>query len=39
MHRTVPRFWQCFETLPAEVQESALKNYQLVKGNPNHPSL
>ena len=39
MHRTVPRFWQCFETLPAEVQDFALKNYQLLKGTPNHPSL
>ena len=39
MHRTVPRFWQCLEALPAEVQEAAEKNYQLLKYNPNHPSL
>ena len=39
MHRTVPRFWQCFEALSAEVQEAAEKNYQLLKANPNHPSL
>ena len=39
MHRTVPRFWQCLEALPAEVQEAAEKNYQLLQENPNHPSL
>ena len=39
MHRTVPRFWQCLNVLPAQVQEAAEKNYQLLKDNPNHPSL
>lgn len=39
MHRTVSRFWKCFDALPADVQESAEKNYQLLKENPNHPSL
>ena len=39
MHRTVPRFWQCFEALPAEIQDAAEKNYQLLKKNPNHRSL
>ena len=39
MHRTVSRFWQCFEALPAGIQDAAEKNYQLLKVNPNHPSL
>jgi hypothetical protein len=32
-------FWKCYEQLPAEIKELADKNYQLLKENPNHPSL
>ena len=39
MHRTTTRFWSCFEALPKPVQETAKKNYQLLKDNPRHPSL
>jgi hypothetical protein len=38
-HFTVPSFWECYDKLPAEVKEQADKNYQLLKENPNHPSL
>ena len=33
------RFWTLFHSLPAEVQERAVKNYDLWLRNPNHPSL
>ena len=39
MHRTTARFWSCFETLPHTVQETARKKYELLKNNPQHPSL
>ncbi|MEP7256095.1 MAG: hypothetical protein ABI666_09970 [Ferruginibacter sp.] len=38
-HFTVPSFWKCYEALPANIREQADKNYQLLKENPNHPSL
>lgn len=39
MHRTTERFWQCFDQLPAFVQKTAEKNFELLKSNPSHPSL
>lgn len=38
-HFAAPDFWACFETLPLQVQELARKNYELLKKNPQHPSL
>lgn len=38
-HVTLPRFWRCYEQLPAEVRQLADRNYQLLKTNPQHPSL
>lgn len=32
-------FWECFDRLPAGVQKSARKQYQLFRSNPSHPSL
>ncbi len=34
-----PRFWLGLNNLPDEVRELALKNYQLWKEEPRHPSL
>jgi len=39
MHRTASRFWKCFETLPESIQRLARKNFELLKANPQHPSL
>jgi mRNA-degrading endonuclease RelE of RelBE toxin-antitoxin system len=38
-HMTLPRFWQHYRQLPAEVQKLADKNFELVKSDPYHPSL
>jgi hypothetical protein len=39
MHRTTSRFWKCFENLPASVQKTSRKNFELLKKDPLHPSL
>lgn len=39
MHRTAPRFWTHYESLPNEIQEIANKNFELLKTDPGHPSL
>ncbi|MEM8534472.1 MAG: hypothetical protein AAGF95_26745 [Chloroflexota bacterium] len=39
MHRTTPRFWECFEKLPDPIQNLARKNFELLKQNIQHPSL
>ena len=39
MHRATRRFWDVFEQLPESVQETARKNYSLLKDNPKYPSL
>lgn len=39
MHRTTRRFWKCFANLPAAVQKTAKRNFELLKKDPNHPSL
>jgi len=38
-HYTSSDFWEMYSELPAEIQELANKNYQLLKENPHHPSL
>jgi hypothetical protein len=39
MHRTTPQFWNRFDKLPQSAQELARKNFELLKQNPQHPSL
>jgi hypothetical protein len=39
MHRATSRFWDMFNALPKDVQALARKNYDLLKRNPEHPSL
>jgi hypothetical protein len=38
-HHTSPEFWEAFERLPAEIQNLARGNYELLRENPRHPSL
>jgi hypothetical protein len=38
-HRTSKRFWRNFDELPAEIQQLARRNYELLKSDPHHPSL
>jgi hypothetical protein len=38
-HYASPDFWTCFAVLPAQVQELARRNYDLLKADPRHPSL
>ncbi len=38
-HLASPSFWECYEKLPAHVQQLADKNFALLKENPEHPSL
>jgi len=39
IHKTSSRFWECFENLPKNIQDSAKENFELLKKNPKHPSL
>ena len=38
-HFTSPSFWECYGDLPSSIQELADRNFELLKANPNHPSL
>jgi hypothetical protein len=38
-HYTASSFWSLFETLPAEIQQLARKNYRLLCADARHPSL
>jgi len=38
-HLASPSFWEGYERLPKSVQKKADKNYELLKTNPQHPSL
>ncbi len=38
-HFASPKFWACFGALPESVQALADKSFELLKANPNHPSL
>lgn len=37
--RATKRFWQLYRELPQHIQKLAVKNYELWRDNPNHPSL
>jgi hypothetical protein len=37
-HFASPKFWQCFDALPAHTQVQARRNFELLKQNPAHPS-
>jgi len=39
MHKTTTRFWSCFDSLPLHIQDLVRKNFELLKQNPQHPSL
>ncbi len=39
MHKTTDKFRQRYQTLPKEIKELADKNFNLLKTNPQHPSL
>lgn len=39
IHRVSPRFWACYRALPEEVQRLADRDYELLRGDPRHPSL
>jgi hypothetical protein len=38
-HRASKRFWRNFNELSPELQQLARANYELLKSNPQHPSL
>jgi hypothetical protein len=38
-HRTLPRFWEAYQRLPKAARELADKNFELLKSDPQHPSL
>ena len=38
-HFASPSFWKCHQRLPKNIQEVADKNFDLLKKNPEHPSL
>lgn len=38
-HHASPRYWECFAALPQPVRELANTNFELLKKNPQHPSL
>jgi len=39
MHKTTTRFWSCFDSLPPHIQDLARKNFEILRENPQHPSL
>ena len=38
-HLTSPGFWELFNQLPVEIQRLARAKFDLLKSNPQHPSL
>lgn len=38
-HYTHPKFWQYHQKLPTRIRNLADKNFELLKQNPEHPSL
>ena len=38
-YKTTPEFWKYYQKLPRDIQSRADKQFQLLKQNPNHPSL
>ncbi len=39
IHHATSSFWDCYHRLPSAVHLVADKNYELLKLNPDHPSL
>ena len=39
MHKATQRFWETLERLPGRIQRIAQRNFELLKENPQHPSL
>jgi len=38
-HYAVPAFWKCHRKLPRPIKQLAKNNFDLLKVNPQHPSL
>jgi hypothetical protein len=38
-HRASARFWDCYQRLPAEIQELADREYERWRDDPTYPSL
>lgn len=38
-HYAAPDFWACYHHLPTNIQRTAEKSFQLLKADPQHPSL
>lgn len=38
-HYASPSFWSAYDSLPNRVQQLADRNFEILKENPNHPSL
>lgn len=38
-HLASPEFWERYRELPPQVRELADKNFELLRNNPQHPSL
>ncbi len=38
-HKATPRFWECYKQLPQGVKKLADKCFELLKQEPQHPSL
>lgn len=38
-HYTSPSFWSAYNTLPKSIQKVADRNFEILKGDPKHPSL
>lgn len=38
-HFTLPRFWKCYDALPADVRTVADQQFERLKADPDHPSL
>ena len=39
LHKTTPRFWECYQRLPSVIQKLADKQFERLKEDPTHPSL
>ena len=39
MHKASRTFWQLYQALPHEIQQTADKQFATLKANPNHPSV
>jgi hypothetical protein len=38
-HRTHPKFWECYNSLPADAQRQASSAYERLVQDPFHPSI